>query len=134
MPDSAHPEPSEVARARAVLEEHYREPVYPVSHVCRAVRLWVDQIIDLNQQPPDEAHPSRQGAKYWDALNVIWVDVQKSNLLGRVLYRREPVRTRPCPVHKGHWTGAGPQYASCSCQGCGWLPEVADDQPTRSAR
>lgn len=121
---AASPETTEVTEARAVLERQYRQPVYPVSQVCQAVRHWADKIIALNQQPPDETSPNRQGAKYWDVLDKIWIDIQKSNLLGRVLYGREPVRTRPCPVHKGHWTGRGPQYDACGCEGCGWLPEV----------
>jgi hypothetical protein len=53
---------------------------------------------------------------------------RKSNLLARLIYANQKVRTKKCPEHKGHWSG----YYSISegpCECCdglditGWLPE-----------
>jgi hypothetical protein len=66
--------------------------------------------------------------------NVHHLDIGKSNLLARLLYGRQPLRTVPCPVHRGHWHGLGSllvegpgglvevRSEECGCHGTGWLP------------
>src|SRR5947199_7147549 len=71
------------------------------------------------------ANRKEQGAGYHYMLGVILTDIRKSNLLGRLLYAKQPLRTEPCPTHQGHidmeelLTGK----QGCPCQGTGWLPE-----------
>jgi hypothetical protein len=71
-------------------------------------------------------------------FGVFGLRIRKSNLLYRLLYRREQLRTVACPAHKGHWAGYDSQfegerdYAVCECQYLesghwaldvtGWLP------------
>ena len=64
------------------------------------------------------------------------IDIRKSNLLGRLLYAKEPLRTRMCPIHKGqrtkdkgHWNRQAMFFAKCHllCDGTAWLRERPDD-------
>lgn len=54
------------------------------------------------------------------------LDVGKSCLLGRMIYGGEELRTRPCPVHKGMWSGCSPNACAAGCgygmNITGWLP------------
>lgn len=84
------------------LEEHYGEPVQPVSAYCHAFKTWADTVAHLIP-----------------AVRGIEISVTKSNLLARLIYGKERLRTTPCPEHKGHWSGL---FIECECQGTGWLP------------
>lgn len=58
----------------------------------------------------------------WGPLRVA---IRKSNLLYRLLYGGEPLRTQPCPEHQGVWSGIGtPDKPDCphGCGFTGWLP------------
>jgi len=57
------------------------------------------------------------------------IDIRKSNLLGRLLYAKEPLRTRLCPLHKGHYNGEAMFFEKCPhlCDGTGWLRERPQD-------
>lgn len=67
----------------------------------------------------------------------VWITVEKSNFLYRVLVLGQPVRIRACPAHKGHWSGIPTPLAwvrdrlyfddpyVCGCEGTGWLPKGA---------
>lgn len=52
--------------------------------------------------------------------------ITKSCLLKRLLYIGEPLRTVPCPVHKGRWQGCFMEPCPHGCDTCGcttgWLP------------
>lgn len=52
----------------------------------------------------------------------VWIAIEKSNLLYRLLYLGESLRIAPCPQHKGHWSG---DFGSClyGCGMTGWLRE-----------
>jgi hypothetical protein len=67
-------------------------------------------------------------------VSGVFLQIRKSNLLARLIYGGQQVRTRPCPVHKGHWSGCAWEKLACGClDGCnitGWLPNE-DDQAAR---
>jgi len=104
--------------------------VLPLSAVCQAVGTWARCIGDNNAPPLLRANHHEQGSSYHGALGRILNDIRKSNLLGRLLYAKQPLRTKPCPTHHGHMdsqeliTGEG----GCPCQGTGWLPEAPGTQ------
>ncbi len=58
------------------------------------------------------------------------IDLRKSNLLWRLIYGGESLRSRECPTHKGRWSGMAWNGDECACAGggciTGWLPEAAD--------
>lgn len=59
------------------------------------------------------------------AVDDVFLQISKSALLDRLLYGGEPVRTKPCPEHKGRWSGLefGENMCPHGCQLTGWLPE-----------
>lgn len=111
----------EVAEMLNKLSEHFREPVMPVSHYCRAIGAWFDAITKLNRDAENKPFRMRQGHTYWQHLRHVKRDILKSNLLGRLIYGGEKLRTEECPDHKGRWTG-GLDDCVHGCQGTGWLP------------
>ena len=112
------------------LEEFYREPVLPLHNFCRAMEVWFECIEKNNTDPALRRHEGEQGYKYFQFLNRMRIDIRKSNLLGRLLYAKEPLRTRMCPVHKGHYSGEAMFFTKCphSCDGTGWLRERETDK------
>ncbi len=62
--------------------------------------------------------------------------IEKSCLLHRLIYSQEPLRTRPCPIHRGHWSGCTPDECPAGCSYgdnvTGWLPETLQ-HPERDA-
>ncbi len=87
------------------LEQFYGEPVLPLGNFCRAMELWMDCIVNNNIDPALIQEGINHGQKYFESLEFMRIDIRKSNLLGRLLYAKEPLRTRMCPIHKGHWNG-----------------------------
>jgi hypothetical protein len=60
----------------------------------------------------------------------VFLSIRKSNLLARLLYSGEKLRTTMCPEHKGKWSGIewGPDgVCPHKCQLTGWIQEE-DDQ------
>jgi hypothetical protein len=56
----------------------------------------------------------------------VLVDITKSCLLSRLIYGGEPLRTRRCPLHQGHWSvGDEPCPHGCDSgfQHTGWIAE-----------
>lgn len=113
----------DIETARRVLEQHYGERVAPVSEYCRAIEDYIRALA------ADGA-----GSPSTDALNEIartlakglhGVYFAKSNLLYRLLYLGQPLRTEKCPEHDGQWSGYG-WDEPCACQVgndiTGWLP------------
>lgn len=102
----------------------------PVTEICAAFDTWAEAT----------------GSKDWPTR----FQAHKSNLLYRLIYLGEPLRTEKCPVHEGRWSGCSWGDALktgwCDCQKvrtpdgrvgydsnvCGWLldgnPPV-DDYP-----
>ncbi len=111
------------------LEQFYGEPVLPLGNFCRAMQLWMDCIVKNNTDPTLTRNGINHGREYFEFLRQMSIDIRKSNLLGRLLYAKEPLRTRMCPLHKGHWSGEAMFFEKCRhlCDGTGWLRERPED-------
>ncbi|MBA2544933.1 MAG: hypothetical protein H0V17_35145 [Deltaproteobacteria bacterium] len=64
-------------------------------------------------------------------------DVGKSCLMGRMVYGGEDLRTRPCPIHGGRWSGCAIDACPAGCNYginlTGWLPnDLVDEWPQRT--
>lgn len=100
------------------LSEHFGEPVRPVSDYCNALLTW-SKVVCKKFPAEQRAHSS------------IHLSIRKSNLLARLIYGGEKLRTRECPLHKGEWTGQA-MLMGCphKCDGTGWLREPEDENVT----
>lgn len=111
-----------------------QEPVMPVSMVCDAFRSWQDA---MQNAPDNERAPSMKASllEMANKAGGVFFAIGKSNLLWRLLYLGERLRTKPCPVHRGHWSGCVGSKAQTGCGGAclsgnnvtGWLPEPGDE-------
>lgn len=113
----------------ALLEQFYGEPVLPLGNFCHAIELWMDCIVNNNSDPALIQEGINHGQTYFECLDRMRIDIRKSNLLGRLLLAKEPLRTRMCPIHKGHWSGEAMFFEKCRllCDGTGWLRERPED-------
>lgn len=111
------------------LEQFYKEPVLPLGKFCYAMERWMDCIVKNNTDPTLMQGEAGHGYRYFRSLSQMRIDIRKSNLLGRLLYAREPLRTRMCPLHKGHYDGETMFFKKCPhlCDGTGWLREREQD-------
>jgi hypothetical protein len=100
-----------------LLEEHFGEPVQPVSRYCGSLETWASAV----RQNPDMARLSQ-------SIGEVFLAIRKSNLLARLIYGGQKLRTRKCPVHKGHWSGCVFEDPGCGCLDgsnvTGWLAEA----------
>ena len=91
------------------LTEHFNQPVMPIERYCEAFHTW-----------------------FWAAGPYLKIDpmrmvtaIHKSNLLRRLIYQGEKLRTVKCPTHKGEWSGCS-GFEPCDCKSgidiTGWLP------------
>lgn len=63
-------------------------------------------------------------------VQAVFLRIGKSNLLWRLLYGNESLRTEPCPVHEGKWfTIPGLDECPHGCEGTGWLPNRKEREP-----
>lgn len=115
------------------LSEHFGEPVMPLKAFCFTMRRWVDCIEQGVQDRKAEndglgrgGNQHQHGQEYVAQLGHILTDIAKSDLLGRLFYGHEQVRTVKCPEHKGHWVGIESDTNFCKhgCGFTGWLPNV----------
>lgn len=107
----------------AKLSEHYGQRVAPVGDVCRALTTWVKVMEESGYAP--------HVAEAWRSVSLT---LYKSNLAHRLVYLGEPVRTEPCPKHKGHWSGCVFfTDEPCECMSgsnvTGWLPPPGGAAP-----
>lgn len=101
----------EVTWMLAQLREHFREPVMPVSRYCEKLRAWalaVEQAVKRTEGSEREGHRAMR-----ERIHAVRLDITKSNLLYRLLYLDEELRTEPCPTHKGSWSGCVPPDRAC---------------------
>ena len=112
------------------LEQYYGAPVLPLPNFCRAMSIWMDCILKNNTDSSLLRATPNHGHRYFGFLEEVYVDIRKSNLLARLLYGEEPVRSRMCPIHKGHWDGDAMFFKKCPhlCDGTGWLRERPGDE------
>jgi hypothetical protein len=100
---------SQVDEACAALERKYRGEV-EIETLCTSIKQWL------------EKHPNVKAFGF----------VGKSCLLARLIYAGEQLRTRPCPIHRGGWSG----WLFEECPGrcnfgpnlTGWLPDELVDE------
>jgi hypothetical protein len=111
------------------LENFYGVPILPLSTFCDGMDTWMDCIIKNNTDPELTQGSIRHGHNYFEVLQKKRKDIRKSNLLGRLSYARETLRTRMCPVHKGHYSGEARFFQKCPhlCDDTGWLRENPGD-------
>ena len=100
------------------LSEHYGQRVAPVSKYCEALETWAEVVNSGDYQRVEK-----------DTIDTIRLAIYKSNLLNRLVYMGEPLRTKKCPTHDGHWSGLHlSDQKPCECTArdgniTGWLPE-----------
>lgn len=107
------------------LSEHFREPVMPVSEYCG--KLW-----EYQKALRDRADrtKSNDDVNHSNSVDFVFRMITKSNLLNRLIYCREELRTEMCPTHKGRWSGC--VFEDNDCPHCmsgsnvtGWIaPKV----------
>lgn len=104
--ESAKPKwtPEEAEALMKQLSLYYGEPVRKVSEYCDAFRVWAKAIQAAFNQETDEQRKSSFG-RMVDDIRRTELHVSKSNLLARLIYGGEKLRSEPCPIHKGHWSG-----------------------------
>lgn len=110
----------------ARLSEHYGEPVKPIGEYCEAFRTWQVAIEDAYERETKPHLKVEFEAMVRDIGNTR-LHIAKSNLLARLLYAGEELRTEPCPIHNGHWSGCA--WGDDRCPHCmsgdnvtGWVP------------
>jgi hypothetical protein len=105
---------------------------------CKAFELWFQAIAQMQKERPEQFEQDQTWGRALDARMALGIAIRKSNLLYRLIYLGERLRTEPCPEHKGRWSGYG-WGRICACQDyehggygpdlTGWLPrrdEVPD--------
>lgn len=100
----------QAAQMLARLADHFGEPVMPVSRYCDALRTWSRCMLERH------GYASRAGR----AVAYVELQIRKSNLLARLIYGGEELRTRECPRHRGRWSGVG--VCRHGCGETGWIP------------
>jgi hypothetical protein len=121
------------------------EPIMPVSFYCEAIETWA-------RVAPEVPHPAGPAPSRWmedenkvrmelgKVIGAVSLAIRKSNLLWRLIYGGERLRTKACPVHKGRWSGCilpGETQCKGACMSginvTGWLPEPGDEKGTEGA-
>jgi len=107
------------------LSKHFKEPVLPISKYCGALRTWQRCVYESYQEEKEagEAHPCFQHLV--SSMEDVELAINKSSLLWRLIYNREDLRTKKCPVHKGKWSGVPSPESDCEhgCDLTGWVPD-----------
>lgn len=119
-----------------LLTKYYKQPVMPMNRFCETMRTWMDCVVKNNTDATLTGEDGRQGmnhgSEYYKHFGSINTDISKSNLLGRMFYGGEKLRTRMCPTHKGHWSGIN----SCIyyCGSTGWIHEDITEEDLAAVR
>lgn len=123
-----------VERMEEALKLHYKEPVRPVSQYCQAFRDWakaiqqkVKEIEAIEEPGPADHYDLEQWKPLGDLAWRLELSIYKSNLLYRLIYAGDELRTKKCPKHDGRWSGCvGFNEVDCGCvyhgNITGWLP------------
>lgn len=116
------------------LSKHYRSPVMPLSKYCNALRTWANTLERKARAEMQEMKAKGKldtldkerlyrGSDFRFYLDSAMLNIRKSNMLYRLLYLGQKLRTEECPTHKGRW---GDIFSGCECGGTGWLPHEDD--------
>jgi hypothetical protein len=104
-------------------------PVMPVSFFCDFLEEWADAYGEPLRREETHEGEADQRRRFVDGIRHVFLQIRKSNLLWRTIYRGERLRTEPCPEHRGRWSGCAlPEETdckgACSFGGnvTGWLP------------
>ena len=133
MSDQPHLDDATREHYERQLAQHYGQPVRPVSEVCNGIYAWLDVLADQHTGRGIENGRSHAltsiGTAWKENKSMVLTSAAKSNLLFRLLYLGEDVRTQACPVHAGEWSGyTGTPESTCRCQSganfTGWLPNT----------
>lgn len=110
--------PDWVEQFEKALADHYKEPVRPVSHYCNALTSWRRAVLEADERGDYENDGGMQSVATTLRETAMPLDlaIRKSNLLYRLIYLGEPLRSEPCPEHKGHWSGCA--YGDGVCEHC----------------
>jgi hypothetical protein len=127
----SEPKPEWVEEAEAKLAKYYGESVRPISQYCQAFVDWHTGIqAMLSDQDAGGQEENWEGVN--EALNVLQIPIRKSNMLWRLIYLGQQVRTEKCPIHQGHWMGYGECENDPPCNSgwdiTGWLPNPDDPE------
>lgn len=111
------------------LHEHFAQPVLPVEKYCEAFRAWANAVDEAVLRDPTSEELKGKSER----IQAVRLDISKSNMLYRLLYLGEPVRTEMCPIHKGRWSGCvGPERECPHCMSgsdvTGWKTPTAEDR------
>lgn len=105
-------------------------PVMPVTFVCELLSEWAEVYGEPLRREENYEGEVDQRKRFVDVVQNVFLQIRKSNLLWRRIYRGEELRTEPCPEHKGRWSGCAlPEETSCkgACMSgnnvTGWLPK-----------
>lgn len=91
-------------------------PEVPVSRFCESLRAWA-QVMKENGGTKNGMLSSGLGSGLTPELIFQMITTMtKSNLLYRLIYLGEPLRTEKCPKHDGHWSGCSWGGNPCDCQ------------------
>lgn len=100
---------AEVREMLAKLRDHFGEPVAPVSSYCKALETWRQAVRAASEKDPENSSLAGMISR----IDEVSTDVYKSNLLYRLIYLEEGLRTEPCPIHKGSWSGCVAPEREC---------------------
>lgn len=106
------------------LSKHYQQPVMPVQRYCEALKTWAD-CLETAASEDDEAGTRPRFKYLMPMLDDVRLAISKSNLLWRLIYGGEKLRTKKCPEHKGRWSGLSSPDNDCEhgCDFTGWVPD-----------
>lgn len=129
--------PEEAQEMLGKLSLYYKEPVKPISQYCKAFETWqkaveagADRAVAEGTEEPLNAQRSLK--RMAEVIREVSLLVSKSNLLARLLYDGEELRTEPCPIHKGHWSGCTWGEGCCphcmsGCNVTGWIASNSNE-------
>jgi len=120
-----------------ILSDYYKCPVMPITIYCDTLSKWKHLLLENGMKRQEENEKDTILLDLYSQVSSAFMAITKSNLLSRLLYEGEELRTKKCPVHQGQWSGCRWEVQECATifypQGCmsgsnitGWLPEQKD--------
>lgn len=101
-------------------------PQVPVSRFCESLKAWAAAVAETERGQAVAANaghlvafgPERDQrlARVPELVAELQLPMMKSNLLYRLIYLGEPLRTTRCPTHQGRWSGCSWGERPCDCQ------------------
>lgn len=105
--------PEIVERGMYHLRQHVTErgSTVIITTLCKVLGDW------MTEQQRNAVNNAQRSV-----LMTVRMDASKSNLLARMIYNGEPLRSVKCPTHEGRWDGQA-MLNGCKhgCHGTGWL-------------